>query len=172
MDDNERPPVAVSADGHPSLLLLAVFFVQDDPQKPNRPALRRGPLLTATCGVSLGASPLHCSSTLPPKNRCDNTQRLARLSAVREEVQHFRLDHSDGFPTVPVIKIASNSHTYTRMRDNMDFNAGPIADGEQTIRQAGEQIFELLLRVASGEKTASERRRHREFVPWRIGPVM
>jgi len=26
--------------------------------------------------------------------------------------------------------------------------------------------------VASGEKTASERRRHREFVPWRIGPVM
>ena len=77
-----------------------------------------------------------------------------------------------GFPTVPVIKIASNSHTYTRMRDNMDFNAGLIADGEQTIRQAGEQIFELLLRVASGEKTASERRRHREFVPWRIGPVM
>jgi altronate hydrolase len=77
-----------------------------------------------------------------------------------------------GFPTVPVIKIASNSRTYARMRDNMDFNAGLIADGEQTIRQAGEQIFELLLRVASGEKTASERLGHREFVPWRIGPVM
>jgi altronate hydrolase len=54
----------------------------------------------------------------------------------------------------------------------MDFNAGLIADGEQTIRQAGEQLFELLLRVASGEKTASERLGHREFVPWRIGPVM
>ena len=77
-----------------------------------------------------------------------------------------------GFPTVPVIKIASNSRTYARMRDNMDFNAGLIADGEQTIRQAGEQLFELLLRVASGEKTASERLGHREFVPWRIGPVM
>jgi altronate hydrolase len=77
-----------------------------------------------------------------------------------------------GFPTVPVIKIASNSQTYARMRDNMDLNAGLIADGEQTIQQAGEQIFELLLRVASGEKTASERLGHREFVPWRIGPVM
>jgi len=77
-----------------------------------------------------------------------------------------------GFPTVPVIKIASNSRTYARMRDNMDFNAGLIADWEQTIRQAGEQLFELLLRVASGEKTASERLGHREFVPWRIGPVM
>jgi altronate hydrolase len=52
------------------------------------------------------------------------------------------------------IKIASNSRAYARMRDNMDFNAGLIADGEQTIRQAGEQLFELLLRVASGEKTA------------------
>jgi len=77
-----------------------------------------------------------------------------------------------GFPTVPVIKIASNSRAYARMRDNMDFNAGLIADGEQTIRQAGEQLFEFLLRVASGEKTASERLRHREFVPWRTGPVM
>jgi hypothetical protein len=37
MDDNESPPVAVS-----------VFFFQDDPQKSNRPALSRGPLLTAT----------------------------------------------------------------------------------------------------------------------------
>jgi altronate hydrolase len=54
----------------------------------------------------------------------------------------------------------------------MDLNAGLIADGEQTIQQAGEQIFELLLRVACGEKTASERLGHREFVPWRIGPVM
>ena len=59
-----------------------------------------------------------------------------------------------GFPAVPVIKVASNSRTYARMRDNMDFNAGLIADGEQTIRQASEQLFELLLRVASGEKTA------------------
>src|SRR5579863_9600419 len=38
-----------------------------------------------------------------------------------------------GFPTVPVIKIATNSNTYRRMLDNMDVNAGVIADGEQTV---------------------------------------
>ena len=77
-----------------------------------------------------------------------------------------------GFPSVPVIKIASNSNTWRRMRDNMDVNAGRIADGEASVEQVGREVFDLLLRVASGERTASERWGHREFVPWRIGPVM
>lgn len=77
-----------------------------------------------------------------------------------------------GFPTIPVIKIASNSATYRRMRDNMDVNAGRIADGEATVAEIGREIFDLLLRVASGEKTCSERLGHKEFVPWRIGPVL
>lgn len=77
-----------------------------------------------------------------------------------------------GFPTIPVIKIASNSNTYRRMSDNMDVNAGAIADGEKSLAQAGQEIFELVLRVASGERTCSERLGHKEFVPWRIGPVM
>jgi altronate hydrolase len=77
-----------------------------------------------------------------------------------------------GFPTIPVIKIASNSAIYKRMRDNMDVNAGRIADGDGTIAEVGQEIFDLLLRVASGEKTSSERLGHKEFVPWRIGPVL
>jgi altronate hydrolase len=77
-----------------------------------------------------------------------------------------------GFPTIPVIKIASNSATYRRMRDNMDVNAGRIADGETAVGEVGRDIFELMLRVASGEKTSSERLGHKEFVPWRIGPVL
>jgi altronate hydrolase len=77
-----------------------------------------------------------------------------------------------GFPTIPVIKISSNSATYRRMQDNMDVNAGRIADGDATVAQVGREIFDLLLRVASGEKTCAERLGHKEFVPWRIGPVM
>lgn len=77
-----------------------------------------------------------------------------------------------GFPTIPVIKIASNSATYRRMRDNMDVNAGRIADGQATVAEVGDEIFDLVLRVASGERTCSERLGHKEFVPWRIGPVM
>jgi arabinonate dehydratase len=77
-----------------------------------------------------------------------------------------------GFPSIPVIKIATNSSTYRRMRDNMDINAGVIADGEKSIEAVGREIFDMVLRVASGEKTCSERLGHKEFVPWRIGPVL
>jgi altronate hydrolase len=58
------------------------------------------------------------------------------------------------------------------MTDNMDVNAGRIADGEATVPQVGKEIFELLLRVASGDRTCSERLGHKEFVPWKIGPVL
>jgi altronate dehydratase len=77
-----------------------------------------------------------------------------------------------GFPAIPVIKIASNSNTHRRMADNMDVNAGTIADGEKTVQEVGKEIFDLMLRVASGEKTRAEILGHKEFAPWRIGPVM
>lgn len=77
-----------------------------------------------------------------------------------------------GFPTIPVIKIATNSQTFRQMSDNMDVNAGPIADGAKSLRQVGSEIFDLLLEVASGRRTCAERLGHQEFVPWRIGPVM
>ncbi len=77
-----------------------------------------------------------------------------------------------GFPTIPVIKIATNSRTYNHMRGNMDINAGTIADGEEDIRQVGERMYRFLIEVASGRRTFAEQLGHREFVPWRIGPVM
>ena len=77
-----------------------------------------------------------------------------------------------GFPNVPVIKIATNTSTFKRMRENMDVNAGRIVDGEATVEQIGQEIFDLCLKVASGEKTCAERLGHKEFVPWRIGPVL
>jgi altronate hydrolase len=77
-----------------------------------------------------------------------------------------------GFPSVPVIKIASNSNTYNRMRDNMDINAGRVAEGTQSVEELGREIFDWVLRVASGQHTCAEVMGHKEFVPWRIGPVM
>src|ERR1700741_4515716 len=58
-----------------------------------------------------------------------------------------------GFPTIPVIKVATNSSMYKRMADNMDINAGRIADGGAAVQQIGKEIFDMLLRVASGENT-------------------
>jgi altronate hydrolase len=77
-----------------------------------------------------------------------------------------------GFPSIPVVKIATNSTMFKRMRDNMDINAGAIAEGEKDIPQVGREIFDMVLRAASGERTCAERLGHKEFVPWRIGPVM
>jgi len=77
-----------------------------------------------------------------------------------------------GFPSIPVLKIASNSNTYRRMIGNMDINAGRIADGESTVEEVGREIFGALLRVASGERTHAEELGHHEFAPWRIGPVL
>ena len=75
-----------------------------------------------------------------------------------------------GFPTVPVVKISSNSRIWRAMRDNIDLNAGRIADGELSIPEMGQAILDCLIRTASGQPTASERWGHSEFVPWRIGP--
>ncbi|MCC6590699.1 MAG: altronate dehydratase [Bryobacterales bacterium] len=77
-----------------------------------------------------------------------------------------------GFPSIPVIKVATNTAMYRRMQDNMDMNAGRIADGEATIQSVGREIFDMLLAVAGGQRTCAERLGHKEFVPWRIGPVM
>jgi len=79
-----------------------------------------------------------------------------------------------GFKPVPSIKIATNTPMYRRMIDDMDLNCGTIVDGEETIEEAGRRIFDLLLRVASGERSKSELLGvgDHEFVPWQIGAVM
>jgi altronate hydrolase len=77
-----------------------------------------------------------------------------------------------GFPTVPVVKIATNSRIFHVMNDNMDVNAGEVVDGKKTLQEKGKEIYRHIVRVASGERTKSELLGHKEFAPWRIGPVM
>jgi len=56
----------------------------------------------------------------------------------------------------------------------MDIDCGPIADGEATVAEMGERIFQLLLDTASGAKTKSEILGfgEDEFTPWVLGAVM
>ena len=77
-----------------------------------------------------------------------------------------------GFPSVPVVKIASNSATGLHMDQDMDVNCGSIAEGKEDIPTVGKRMYDFVLEVASGRKTFSEELGHREFIPWRIGPVM
>ncbi|MFF7708810.1 UxaA family hydrolase [Pseudomonas sp. NPDC007930] len=71
----------------------------------------------------------------------------------------------------PTFKLASNSPMYRRMSDDMDINCGQIIDGEKTVQQMGQEIFQRLLAHASGEKTKSEDNGlgEDEFCPWQIG---
>ncbi len=68
-----------------------------------------------------------------------------------------------GSAIVPVIKIATNSHTAIRMQDNIDLNAGSIVEGTETLESMGRRIFEAILAVAQGAPTKAERLGHREF---------
>lgn len=61
-----------------------------------------------------------------------------------------------GFPTMPVLKVCGNPNTYERMTHDMDINAGRIITGKSTIEQVGEETFDLMLRVLSGETTKNE----------------
>lgn len=78
-----------------------------------------------------------------------------------------------GYKPVPCIKVATNSEMFTKMEEDMDLNTGDILEGV-TLEEKGREMFELFIRVASGEVTKSEGLGFggAEFVPWQIGAVM
>ena len=79
-----------------------------------------------------------------------------------------------GCKPTPSLKLATNSTMYNRMADDMDINCGLVVDGEATVPEMGEKIFDKILRTASGEQTKSEELGFGddEFVPWTVGAVM
>ena len=76
-----------------------------------------------------------------------------------------------GCKPAPSIKLATNTPMYLKLEEDMDINCGQILDGTASMAEMGEQIFQLILRTASGEKTKSELfgLGDHEFVPWQIG---
>jgi altronate hydrolase len=78
-----------------------------------------------------------------------------------------------GCAPAPSVKLATNNALWQRQEADMDINCGPIADGELSVDAMGEQIFQAILRVASGERTKSELHGYgqNEFVPWQLGAV-
>jgi altronate hydrolase len=78
-----------------------------------------------------------------------------------------------GLKPTPCIKAATNTPLYERMIDDMDLDAGPILEGEP-VQEVGQRLFEMILDVASGAETKSERHGvgEEEFAPWTIGPTL
>ncbi|WP_026574252.1 UxaA family hydrolase [Bacillus sp. UNC438CL73TsuS30] len=74
-----------------------------------------------------------------------------------------------GNPIIPVIKITGNELTAKRMADNIDLDTSLILNGEQTIDEAGSEIFNMVVNVADGIQTKAEILGHQEFSISRIG---
>ena len=79
-----------------------------------------------------------------------------------------------GSKPAPTIKMATNSEMANRMAEDMDIDAGQILSKGISVEDKGREIYNMFLRVASGEVTKSEGQGlgDYEFVPWQIGAVM
>lgn len=64
----------------------------------------------------------------------------------------------------PVIKVCANPETYRRMQDDMDVDAGRILEGAATLDEVGDEVFDAVMRVASGSPSKSEALGHQEFI--------
>jgi altronate hydrolase len=75
-----------------------------------------------------------------------------------------------GNPVAPVLKISTNSQLAGRMADIIDFDAGGIVTGEATIPQCADQLLDLCIDVASGNRhTKAEDFGQNDFIPWKRG---
>ena len=72
----------------------------------------------------------------------------------------------------PTVKISTNTPLAKKKQGWIDFNAGVIADGEQSIDQTAQALMELVLEVASGKKTRSEEKGFREISIFKDGVVL
>jgi len=92
-------------------------------------------------------------------------QEIGELIACGAHVTLFTTGRGSvvGSAISPVIKICANPETYRRLSEDMDINAGRILEGAASIEEVGREIYDRILRVAAGEKTASEGMGHTEF---------
>ena len=77
-----------------------------------------------------------------------------------------------GFP-VPTLKISSNSEIAVKKPHWIDFNAGLLLDGTATMDRLEEDLFALILDVASGRALANnEKYGYREIAIWKEGVTL
>ena len=77
-----------------------------------------------------------------------------------------------GFP-VPTLKISSNTAIAEKKPHWIDLNAGAFLDGTATMDQLADELFALILDVASGRKLANnEKHGYREIAIWKDGVTL
>lgn len=70
------------------------------------------------------------------------------------------------FPYVPTVKVVTTTRRFRLLSDDMDVNAGPYLEGA-SMEELGQEVFELTLRIASGQRTVGEKAGHAQVQIWR-----
>jgi altronate dehydratase large subunit len=95
---------------------------------------------------------------------------ITHMAAIGAQIAVFTTGRGSttGHAIVPVIKVTGTPATYANMIDNMDVNAGRIVEGTASIREVGDEIYRLVLDVASGTKSKPEALGFEDFQIYRL----
>lgn len=80
--------------------------------------------------------------------------------------------HTCGTGIAPTIKVTANEAVYERMKRDIDFSAGAVLRGEETLAAAGGRLEELMYGACAGAPTWADRLDHRENEIWSIPQEM
>ncbi|MCI8423453.1 MAG: altronate dehydratase [Lawsonibacter sp.] len=72
----------------------------------------------------------------------------------------------------PTMKLSTNTPLAMQKKGWIDFNAGVVADGTRTLDEAAADLMALVLEVASGKQTCTERKGFREISIFKDGVVL
>ena len=72
----------------------------------------------------------------------------------------------------PTVKISTNSALYNKKKSWIDFNAGTVADGTETLDEAGDRLLDFVMEIASGKLTNAEKHGCREISIFKDGVVL
>ncbi len=104
-----------------------------------------------------------------PGNDVESTTALAG-SGVNLIVFTTGLGTPTGNPIVPTIKVSSNTQLFRKMNDIIDFDAGTVITGEDSIESRGADLLDFIIQVASGEMIPKAvQLKQDDFIPWKRG---
>ncbi len=72
----------------------------------------------------------------------------------------------------PTLKLSTNTPLAQKKANWIDFNTGTVADGQQTIAEAANDLLSLIIKVASGQQTKAEAVGFREISIFKEGVTL
>lgn len=70
------------------------------------------------------------------------------------------------FPYVPTVKVVTTTRRFQLLSNDMDVNAGQYLEGK-AMDELGQEVFELAIQIASGQRSVGEKAGHAQVQIWR-----